>query len=99
MSEVHRVIVQVRAPKSGFSGQVAYGYFTLVDDVITMVDPKGNPADDGTGKRYRHKLAPNEDARAVACKLTKQLRLALRAGNSAPVGDFNRKLIYRKVGY
>ncbi|HTE77502.1 MAG TPA: hypothetical protein VK653_12315 [Xanthobacteraceae bacterium] len=99
MSEVHRVIVTIKPPKAGFAGQVAYGYYTLVDDVVTMVDPKGNTADDGTGKRYKRELAPNEDARAVACKLTKQLRLALRGGNSAPVGDFNRKIAYPKLYY
>jgi hypothetical protein len=39
---------------------------------------------DGTGKRYTHKLEANEDARGVACRLTKQLRLALR-GESRPL--------------
>jgi len=45
-----------------------------------------------------HKLAPGEDARAIACKLTKELRQALR-DNSASVAGFEGKINYPKVKY
>jgi hypothetical protein len=68
------------------------------DDVVILTDPKGAPAEDGIGKRYSHKLLPNEDARAVARKLTKQLRQALRGGGvTAPVNGFDRPINYGKT--
>jgi hypothetical protein len=36
------------------------------------------------------KLEPNEDARAVAARLTKELRLALRNAGGAPVNGFDK---------
>jgi hypothetical protein len=62
-----------------------------------LTDRKGNPAGDETGRKFTHKLTPGEDARAIACKLTKELRLALR-GNSALAG-FEGKINYPKVKY
>jgi hypothetical protein len=41
---------------------------------------------------------PGEDARAVARRLTKQLRLALRGNESAPKAGFGEKLIYPRMG-
>ena len=58
MSEVHQIIVQIKPPKKNFAGQVAYGWFTEVDGVVTMTDRDGKPAGDEIGKKFRHKLAP-----------------------------------------
>ena len=98
MSEVRQVIVTIRPPKGNFRGQVCYGWYTLQDGVVTLTDREGNPAGDETGRRFTHKLAPGEDARAIACKLTKELRLVLR-GNSAPVAGFEGEINYPKVKY
>jgi hypothetical protein len=96
MSEVVKVTVQIKPPKGEFPGQVVYGYYTLQDGVVTLTDPAGKPAGDETGRKYSHKLRPEEDSRAVACRLTKELRLALR-GNSAPVNGFEGKIQYPKI--
>jgi hypothetical protein len=98
MPEVHSVIVTINQPKRGFAGQVAYGHYTLVDDFLTMTDPEGSPAEDSDGKRYTQKLIPGEDARPVARKLTKQLRLALRGNESAPKAGFGEKFVYTRTG-
>lgn len=83
MSEVRQVIVTIKPRKGSFPGQVTYGWYTLQDGVVTLTD---------------RKLAPGEDARAIACKLTKELRQALR-GNSASVAGFEGKINYPKVKY
>src|SRR5262249_15930986 len=93
MSEVREVIVIIKPPKGNFRGQVTYGWYTLQDDVVTLTDREGNPAGEETGSKFTHKLAPAEDTRAVACKLTKELRLVLR-GNSAPVAGFEGQINY-----
>ena len=98
MSEVRQVIVTIKPPKGNFLGQVAYGWYTLQDGVVTLTDRQGNPAGEETGRKFTHKLAPGEDARAVACKLTKELRLALR-GNSAPDAGFEGPINYPKLKY
>jgi hypothetical protein len=53
-----------------------------------------------TGKTYTQKLAEGEDARVIAARLTKKLRLALR-GKNAPVARFRRPIEYpsnKKLG-
>jgi hypothetical protein len=101
MSEVHQIIVQIKPPNSrkNFHGQVTFGYYTLVDDVVTLTDRDGKPAGVETGKKWRHKLEPNENARSVAARMTKQLRLALLPGGKAPVNGFDRPLQYPKLKY
>jgi hypothetical protein len=84
-----------RAPTPG---QITYGRYTLLDGVVTLTDREGDPAGEETGRKFSHKLAPGEDARAVACKLTKELRLALR-GNSAPVAGFEGPINSPKLKY
>jgi hypothetical protein len=95
MTEVHKVTIEIKKPKGNFPGQVAFGYFTYVDGVVTLTDPKGVPADDGNGRRYIQRgIAPGHE-RNVACNLTRQLRDALRG--SSPSGlkaDFSGPIEY-----
>jgi hypothetical protein len=98
MSEVRQVIVTIKPPKGNFPGQVAYGWYTLQDGVVTLTDREGNLAGEETGRKFTHKLAVGEDASATARKLTKELRQALR-GNSAPVAGFEGEINYPKVKY
>jgi hypothetical protein len=74
MSEVREVIVTIKPSKGSFPGQVTYGWYALQDGVITLTDREGNPAGEETGRKFTYKLAPGEDAHAIACKLTKELR-------------------------
>jgi hypothetical protein len=96
MSEVQQVIVQIKKPRGDFPGQVVYGYYTLDNGFVRLTDRNGKPAGDETGRRYSRKLYPGEDVRAVACKMTKELRLALR-GNSEPINGFEGKIQYPKM--
>ena len=64
------------AIEKGAPGQSNTWLLQVVDGVLTMTDKDGQPAEDATGKRYTHRLAANEDERAVACKMTKELREA-----------------------
>jgi hypothetical protein len=94
MTEVHKVTIEIKRPRGNFPGQVAFGYYTFVDGTVTLTDPKGAPADDGNGKRYvRHGIAPGCE-RGVACNLTRQLRDALRGGNSSAPVDFSGPINY-----
>jgi hypothetical protein len=93
MSEVQKVTVQIAAPGRRYpAGAVAFGYYTLANGVVTLTDPNGKPAGLETGKKFSRKLEGNEDARAVACKMTKELRLALR--DKRPVNGFDGPLHY-----
>jgi hypothetical protein len=76
-------------------GRLTHGFYTVIDGVLTMTDKDGRPAEDATGKRYTHRLAPNEDERAVASRMTKKLREALRS-KSEPVAGFSGKINYPK---
>ena len=83
--DIHKVTVTVAQPRGNFYGRVEYGYYTVVDDVVTLVEPNGLPVD-----RYKliRKLKPGEDVKGVACALTHQ-RYS-KAGD----GSFNRPLQY-----
>ena len=98
MSKVREVIVTIKPRKGSFPGQVAYGWYTLQDDSRYANRPRGKSSRRGNWKKFTHKLAPGEDERAVACKLTKELRLLLR-GNSAPVAGFEGPINYPKLKY
>lgn len=97
MPEVKHVNVTIKPPNRTFPGQICIGYFTLEDGVVTMTDAKGVPAVDVNEKKYTHKLEPGQDARAIACKMTKELRNALRgANNKPPVAGFDAPIVYPK---
>jgi hypothetical protein len=101
--EVHTVVVDIELPSPRCpTGRSARGHYTVVDDLLTMTCPKGEPAIDMTGKTYTHKLAPNDDARVIAGRLTKQLRSALRGDRPKGFGGsgsgFNGPLNYPRSG-
>jgi hypothetical protein len=48
-----------------------------------LTDRAGNAATDADGRQYTHALGPNENARTIARRLTKELRGALRGGEAA----------------
>jgi hypothetical protein len=78
------------------AGQAAYGYYVVVDDVVTMTDQSGKTAEDAQGQTYSEKLEPSGNHQAVAARLTKKLRTALRGdrppgfdGPGGPRGPLN----------
>jgi hypothetical protein len=86
MSEVRKVTIQIAPPKGKFPGAVTYGFYTVVDGVVTMTDKDGNPAGLETGRSFSHKLKAGEDAHLWACKMTCDLRKEFKGSNSAPDG-------------
>src|SRR5262245_7577149 len=97
--EVHQVYAEIKAPSRHLpAGQVSSGYYIVVDGVVTMTAPDGEPAVDEHGKTYTHKLAPGDEPAVIAARLTKQLRLALRGKSGAP-GGFSGPLNYPRRGW
>jgi hypothetical protein len=95
--EVHTVWIQIKPPTATKLAVLAYGFYTVSDGVVTMVDPKGALAVDESGNTYKHKLAQGEDAKTVAARLTRKLRLALQGKSEAPTG-FRGPIAYPKIG-
>jgi hypothetical protein len=83
-----KVTITVAQPRGNFEGRVESSFYTVNDGTVTLVLENGIPVDKF---KFSRKLKPGEDARAVACVLTRQ---RYSKGGS---GDFNRKLIYPKV--
>jgi hypothetical protein len=96
--EVHQVWIHIKPVSRGLpTGQIAYGFYTLVDGVVTMTDAKGNPAHDDAGKTYTAKL-DGEDLHIIAGRLTRKLRDALIGKKDAPPAGFGAPLNYSKSG-
>jgi hypothetical protein len=85
MSEIHKVTVQVRAPRGHFPGEVAEGWYCVVDGCLVMTDANGKPVDN-----EKHRLASGQDARLLACRLVRRRRTGPRG--------FSDKLIYPRMG-
>ena len=90
MTDIQKVTIALARPRGNFEGRVETGHYTVNDGTVTLVEPNGVPVD-----RFKlsRKLKPGEDVRGVACAPTRQ-RYSKRGS-----GDFNRKLIYPKVGF
>jgi hypothetical protein len=54
--EVFQVNVPLKPPTANRQAEFCFGFYTLVDDVLIMTDPKGKPATDESGKTYTAKL-------------------------------------------
>ena len=95
MTEVYAVICQIQAPSRACpTGKCVEGCFVISEDnVLILTDRAGNPATDADGRQYTHALGPNEDARTIARRLTKELRAALRGGD-APRAGFDGPIEY-----
>lgn len=92
---VERVVVQVRAPSGNDLGQVTTGYYIVEKGMLTMTRPDGTPVDED---RFRHQLAADDNARAIAGVLTKQIRREAIGNSEAPEG-FNDPLRYDRSAF
>jgi hypothetical protein len=86
MNEVHKVTIQIRPPRGHFAGEVAEGWYCIVDGYLVMTDQEGKPVDS-----EKHTLTPGEDARLKACRLVRRRRPGPRG--------FGDKLVYPKLKY
>jgi hypothetical protein len=85
-----KVTIQMERPRGTFEGRVESSFYTVNDGTVTLVLENGVPVDKF---KLSRKLKPGEDARTIACVLTRQ---RYSKGGS---GDFSRKLIYPKIGF
>ena len=89
MNEIHKLTIQIRAPKGSFPGEVVIGWYCVVDNAVVITDADGKPVDN-----VKHHLDPGQDARGLACRLVRD-----RSRRGVGVRGFNDKLIYPKVRF
>jgi hypothetical protein len=91
-TQVHHIQAQLEPADGSFPGQVTEGYYVVDDGILTMTDAGGG-AVEIDGRRFTVTLGPDTNARAIAARLTKQIRLALN-----PKTDFNRRVRMPDLG-
>jgi hypothetical protein len=98
MPEVHPVTVQIRAANTRRNdpGQISYGYYIVSESKVTLTDAAGKPVRDAQGKTYIQKLGPDDSAKQIAGRLTKEFRLVL-LGKTNTAAGFSRPLSYPKI--
>ena len=89
MTDVHKVTIQIRAPRGTFAGRVEIGYYCVTDSHVVLCDENGKPT--GEDKRY---LNPGGDAKLIACSM-----LRARRRSRATVSGFSDRLLYQKLKY
>ena len=89
MALVQTVTIQLQRPRGDFPGKIGTSSYVVEDGTVLLVDKYGSPID---RVRYGRKLKPGEDAKAVACVLTRQ-----RLGGKST--SFNRKINYPTQNY
>jgi len=85
MIDVHKVRIQVRAPRGNFGGEIAEGWYVVFENSVIMTDADGKPIDS-----EKHRLAPGDDPHIVAHRLLRQRRTSPRG--------FSDKIIYPRMG-
>jgi hypothetical protein len=86
--DVHKITIQLRAPRGNNPGKVAIGYYVVADSHVVLTDEIGKPI--GNEKYY---IEPGTDARLIACRMLRK-----RQGGSRP-GGFGGSIAYPKVRY
>jgi hypothetical protein len=86
---IQTVTIQLQRPRGNFPGKIGTSSYVVEDGTVLLVDKYGSPID---RVRFGRKLKPGEDAKAVACVLTRQ-RLS---GKST---SFNRPIAYPNVRF
>jgi len=89
MAPVQTVTIQLERPRGQFPGKIGTGSYLVEDGTVMLVDVNGSPID---RMRFARKLKPGEDAKAVACVLTRQ-----RLSNKS--SSFNRKIQYPRMSF
>jgi len=87
MSEVHKVTIQVKAPRGTFPGEVAIGYYCVVDGYVVLTDESGKPVGD------KRSLDSGIDARSIACRMVRGHR------SSGTARGFNSPIRYPRGFY
>jgi hypothetical protein len=95
---IKSVVVTTAKPSGpGDLGQVAEGFYTVANGILTMCTPDGVPLrDDNTGRQVALRLLAGDDEKAVAKKLTLQ---QYRASNRDQMAGFGRAIRYPDRGW
>jgi hypothetical protein len=86
--EVRKVTIQVKAPRGTYGGEVAIGYYCVVEGAVVLTDEHGKPMGD------KRTILPGEDAHLIACRMVRTGRKV-----QASVAGFNRPLVYPKIRF
>ena len=86
--QVKTVFAEVRRPRGTDPGAAVEGAYVLEDGAVVLTNRDGAPVRDERGKSYRHTLAPNDNPRQIAARMTKQFRSALQGKNGGRVAGF-----------
>jgi hypothetical protein len=89
MNDVHKITIQVRAPRGSFAGEIAEGWYVVADGAVVLTDEKGKPI--GEAKRQHN---PGGDARLIACSM-----LRARRRNRRSLLDFSAPIQYQRSKY
>jgi hypothetical protein len=84
-----KIIIELRRPSGSFPGQIAEGWYEVVDGHVVLTDESGKPLSDE--KRF---LPTPGDARLIACRMLRQRSQGSRTFRSG----FGRKISYPKSG-
>lgn len=93
--KLYEVTVATRNPSGmpGDLGSCEVGFFTLDDDLVTLVEGDGIPIRKSNGERITARVRPSENYRQVASRL-----VLARWRESDAASDFNRPLRYGASG-
>jgi hypothetical protein len=89
MNEIKRVRIQTAQPRGDrFPGAVEEAFYVVEDDSVVLTDKRGTPIDK---HRLSRELQPGQDPHSIAAIL-------LRQWKKPKSSDFNRKIVYPKIG-
>jgi hypothetical protein len=85
--EVFQFHITLKDPSEFSPGQIAEGAYILSDGGVTLTDLRGRAVHDQNGKIYKCKLKEGEQSDALARRLMRELRTALRGSHVAGFGS------------
>ena len=90
MTDVHKITLQINAPRGVFPGEVAEGWYVVFENNVILTDQNGKPIS-GVNKR---RIESGGDARLIACQMVR----SNRRGRASTAG-FNRPISYPTLKY
>ena len=87
MTDVHKITLQVRAPRGGDGGKVDIGYWCIADQCVVLCDESGRPI---AGEK---RPIDGGDPKLIAIAM-----MTARRRSGSPHG-FNDKILYQRLKY
>lgn len=95
MSEVRKVLVQLRGSEGDDPGKITEGYYTVENGALTMTYPDGEPVHEFL---FRATLKDGDSANSIAGLLTKDVRLHMMGITKEQDAFFSRPMNYGRSG-